>query len=369
MILSMEHDYAGRLGRASERADGAGLDALLISPSPDLVYLLGYDAPLLERLTLLVVCPGRDPVLIVPVLERPRAAASAAGELAELEAWVDGDDPYELVGSMIGKAGAYGASDRMWAAHLIKLQEVLPEAKFLPSSVVLAPLRERKDPSELELLRRAALGADETFQQISTQSLEGKSEREIASALSDLLLANGHDSVAFTIVGSGPNAASPHHEPGERRVGSGDAIVLDFGGRVGGYCSDITRTVVVGEPPAEVKDVHGVVLEAQEAAFRVARPGVPAEDVDRAARSVIEAAGYGDAFIHRTGHGIGLEEHEDPYIVQGNDQSLEPGMCFSIEPGIYLQERFGVRIEDIVAMTNGGATRLNEAPRDLAIVA
>ena len=364
----MEHDHAGRLSRARERTRDTGLDGLILSPSPDLIYLAGYDAPLLERLTVLVLRATADPVLIVPELERPRAASSSAGQLVEIRSWRDAEDPYELVRTLIGAGHAYGASDRMWAAHLLLLQQSLPDVKFVPSSTVLSPLRERKDEGEIELLRRAGRSADETFVRISAEGLEGRSERDVARSLADLLVGTGHDSAAFTIVGSGPNAASPHHEPSDRRIQAGDTVVLDFGGRVGGYCSDITRTVVVGERPAEVEEIHEIVREAQEAAFRTAGPGVPAQEVDRAARDVIEKAGYADAFIHRTGHGIGLEEHEPPYIVAGNDQALEPGMCFSIEPGIYLEGRFGVRIEDIVAVTADGPVRLNEAPHDLAVI-
>ncbi|HEX2090213.1 MAG TPA: Xaa-Pro peptidase family protein [Actinomycetota bacterium] len=364
----MGHDYEGRLSRARERTGAGGLDGLILSPSPDLLYLAGYDAPLLERLTVLVLRAVADPVLIVPELERPRAASSRAGQLVEIRSWRDTEDPYELVRRLIGSGHAYGVSDRMWAAHLLLLQESLADAKFVPSSAVLSPLRERKDEGEIELLGRAGQSADETFARICAAGLEGRSERDVARSLADMLVETGHDTAAFTIVGSGPNAASPHHEPGDRRIHVGDTVVLDFGGRVGGYCSDITRTVVVGERPAEVEEIHGIVREAQEAAFRTAGPGVPAQEVDRAARSVIEKAGYGDAFIHRTGHGIGLEEHERPYIVSGNDESLEPGMCFSIEPGIYLEGRFGVRIEDIVAITGEGPVRLNEAARDMALV-
>jgi D-alanyl-D-alanine dipeptidase len=225
-----------------------------------------------------------------------------------------------------------------------------------------------KDDDELELLSRAARGADESFRHLTESRLEGLREEEVAVLLGSLLRENGHDSVAFTIVGSGPNSASPHHEPGGRSIRAGDPIVLDFGGRVGGYCSDISRTVCVVEPPKDFEEIYEVVREAQEAAFQAVRPGVAASEVDAAARSVIEGAGYGERFIHRTGHGIGLEEHEAPWIAPDNDQKLEPGMCFSIEPGIYLEGRFGVRIEDIVTVTEDGATRLNRASRELTTV-
>jgi Xaa-Pro aminopeptidase len=196
----------------------------------------------------------------------------------------------------------------------------------------------------------------------------GRRELDVAADLAESLRAHGHETVEFTIVGSGPNGASPHHEAGEREIRPGDAVVLDFGGRMAGYCSDITRTVVVGEPEPELVRVHGIVRAAQQAGVEAVAPGVPCEAVDAAARAVIEEAGFGEAFMHRTGHGIGLDVHEPPYIVAGNRTPLEPGMTFSVEPGIYLAGRFGVRIEDIVAVTRDGVERLNEAPRELATV-
>lgn len=360
--------YAGRLERAAKAAGTAKLSALLVAPSADLLYLSGYDPPPLERLTCLVIRPGRAPVLIVPTLERPLAESSGLDGLAEIESWNETDHPYELVGRIIGRGARLGCSDRMWAAHLLRLQQAISSASFTPASAVLGSLRAVKEPEELELLRRAARYADETFRQLLRSPLESATEREVAGRLSDLLLEMGHDRVAFTIVGSGPNGASPHHTPGDRTIQARDAVVLDFGGRSAGYFSDVSRTVAVREAGTELKDVHGVVAEAQEQAFRTARPGVPAQEVDRAARRVIEEAGYGDLFVHRTGHGIGLEEHEAPYIVEGNEETLRPGMCFSIEPGIYLPGQFGVRIEDIVTVTEDGASRLNHAPRDLEIV-
>jgi Xaa-Pro aminopeptidase len=362
------HDYRDRLARAANEAAAANLDALVITPSPDLLYLTGYDAPLLERLTALVTRAGGSPVLIVPELERPRAMASSAGKLLDIESWRDGDDPFQVVSRILSDAKTIGAADRMWAMHLLGLQRAVPSAAFVLASVVLNRLRVRKDEEEIRLLGRAGQSADQSFDRIVGEGLSGRTEREVSRRLSELLLDTGCESAAFAIVGSGPNGASPHHDAGHRTIGTGDAVVLDFGGRVGGYCSDMTRTVSVGEPGPEAKEIHEIVQQAQEAAFRAVKPGVPAQEIDRAARRVIEEAGYGDRFIHRTGHGIGLEEHEHPYMVEGNSEPLEPGMCFSIEPGIYLEGRFGVRIEDIVAVTEDGALRLNEAPRDLTVV-
>jgi Xaa-Pro aminopeptidase len=362
------HDHQDRLARAAKEAAAADLDALVITPSPDLFYLAGYDAPLLERLTALIVRADGSHLLIVPELERPRAAASPAGGLLDIQTWGDGEDPFHLVARTLADGNRYGATDRMWAMHILGLQKVFPSSSFVLASVVMNRLRVRKDEHEVELLARTGRAADESFARLAQEGLAGRAEHDVARRLAELLVENGCTSAAFTIVGSGPNGASPHHDPGDRSIRGGDAVVLDFGGWVGGYCSDMTRTVSVGEPSAEVSEVYEIVRRAQEAAFQTVKPGIPAQDVDRAARRVIEEAGYGDRFIHRTGHGIGLEEHEHPYVVEGNVEPLEPGMCFSIEPGIYLEGRFGVRIEDIVTVTAHAARRLNEASRDLTIV-
>ncbi len=355
--------------RASREAARAGLSGLIVTPSADLIYLTRYDPPPLERLTALVLRPDRDPILMVPELEKPRAEHDGVGKLAELVPWRDGQEPYARLAKLLGRRGRYAVSDRMPARHLLGLQRAAPSVAFEPAAGVLAALRAVKDAAEIDFLRRAARGADEAFGRIADERLEGLREEQVAARLADLLLETGHDQVAFTIVASGPNGASPHHEPGGRTIQGGEAVVLDFGGRVGGYCSDISRTVAVERTPREFEDVYRVVQEAQEAAFRAVRPGVPAEEVDRTARAVIERAGYGDRFVHRTGHGIGLDEHEEPYIVAGNTTPLAAGMCFSIEPGIYLDGAFGVRIEDIVTVTDTGAERLNHASRDLRITA
>lgn len=368
-MLRMTQAHSDRLERAAGAAESKGLSALIVAPSADLLYLAGYEPPPLERLTCLVLRPGKTPVLVVPNLERPLAESTGLANLAEIVSWDETDDPYALVGGVVGRAKRLACSDRMWAAHLLRLQQALPTVSFTPASDILGPLRAVKDPDEVGLLRRAARYADETFRRLLQAPLESQTEREVADRLSDLLLETGHDRVGFTIVGSGPNGASPHHDPGDRTIQAGDAVVLDFGGRSAGYFSDVSRTPAVRETASELAQVHEIVLEAQERAFRTVRPGVPAQEVDRSARQVIVEAGYGELFVHRTGHGIGLEEHEAPYIVEGNDQPLRAGMCFSIEPGIYLPGRFGVRIEDIVTVTEDGADRLNHAPRGLEIVA
>jgi Xaa-Pro aminopeptidase len=362
------NDNAIRLARAAEAAGSAGLDALVVAPSADLVYLTGYDPPPLERLTLLVIRPAHDPILVVPRLERPLAEDAGIEDLGEVQAWDETEDPYAAVAGITGGAERIGCSDRLWAVHLLGLQGAMDGAAFSSAAPVLGGLRAIKDPQELDLLKRAARYADETFARVVQTRMETRTEQEVASQLAELLLETGNDQVTFTIVGAGPNGASPHHEPTGRAIHAGDPVVMDFGGRTGGYCSDITRTVAVVEPPAELRHVFDVVREAQEEAFLAVAPGVPAQEVDRAARRVIERDGYGELFVHRTGHGIGLEEHEVPYIVEGNDEPLREGMCFSIEPGIYLPGEFGVRIEDIVTVTAEGGQRLNHATRELEVV-
>jgi Xaa-Pro aminopeptidase len=363
----MSAPYAERLARASEAARRAELGAVLVAPSADLVYLTGY-APLpLERLTCLVVRPERDPVLLVPELERPLAQGAGLGKTVELVSWRETEDPYAKVSAIVGDVELAACSDRMSAGHLLRLQAAFDGTRFSAADAVLGPLRAVKDTREIDLLKRAARYADETFARLLQTRLETRTERQIASQLAELLVKTGSEEVAFTIVGSGPNGASPHHEPSGREILAGDTVVMDFGGRTGGYCSDITRTVAIGPPSSKLREVYEVVQEAQDQAFRAVKPGVAAHDVDRAAREVIERAGYGDLFVHRTGHGIGLEEHEAPYIVEGNEEPLRPGMCFSIEPGIYLPGELGVRIEDIVVVTGEGARRLNNASRDLQV--
>lgn len=361
-------DHQGRVRRAAEEAGRQGFSALVVAPSPDLRYLCGYEPMPLERPTLLVLRPDADPVMLVPELERPLAAGSPGGRAFQLVGWSDGDDPYDAAARLLPSQGRVGIGDRTWASHLIGLQAAVPGAAFEPASPVLGRLRAAKDADELAALRRAGRAADETFRQILRTRFEGRREEEIAADLAEMLVTNGHARADFTIVASGPNAASPHHEPSGRTILPRDAVVMDFGGELGGYFSDISRTVVVGEEPDGFREVYDLVHDAQEAAFRAVRAGTLAGEIDAVAREMIEGAGYGERFIHRTGHGIGLEVHEDPYLVRGNDFELTPGVTFSIEPGIYLPGRFGVRIEDIVAVTAEGAERLNRSTRELQIV-
>jgi len=362
------HRFRERLARAAAAAAADRLDAVVVAPSPDLSYLLGYDPLPLPRPTLLVVRPDRDPVLLVPELERALARDAGASEIADVSTWMDGADPYAAAARLLPAAGRIGLSDRIWGKHVLGLQAAAPALGWASASSVLGPLRARKDPDEIDALRRAGAAADATFADIRGLPFAGRSESEVAADLRRLLVEHGHDTAEFAIVGSGPNGASPHHEPGDRVIGEGDPVVLDFGGSLDGYTSDTTRTVVVGDPPDGFEDVFALVHEAQERAVRAVRPGIEIQEIDRVARRVIDAGGFGDRFLHRTGHGIGREVHEPPYAVEGDATILEPGMAFSVEPGIYLEGRFGVRIEDIVAVTDDGVERLNRSTRDVTIV-
>ncbi|MET9146921.1 aminopeptidase P family protein [Streptomyces sp. NPDC004042] len=362
-------DYRARMARAERAAADAGLAGLLVAPGPDLVWLTGYAPPAAtERLTLLVLVPGRDPVLVVPTLEAPDAAQATGAPALTLRDWTDGKDPYALTAALLDGRGRFGVSDNAWALHLLGLQQTLPGTSYAALTEALPMLRAVKDPAELDLLAAAGAAADRTFEEIRHVRFAGRREREVGADLADLLRRFGHSQVDFTIVGSGPNGADPHHEVGDRVIEHGDMVVLDFGGLKDGYGSDTTRTVHVGEPTDEERRVHDVVREAQEAGFAAVRPGAACQDVDRAARAVIAEAGYGEYFIHRTGHGIGVTTHEPPYMIEGERQPLVPGMCFSVEPGIYLPGRFGVRIEDIVTVTADGGRRLNDTTRELVLV-
>jgi Xaa-Pro aminopeptidase len=360
---------ARRMERAIAQAAEAGLTGVLVTPGPDLVYFTGYQpVAITERITMLVLQASRDPAMIVPVLERPDAqAAPGAGALA-LTDWSDGSDPYAATAALLDPRGSYAISDSAWAMHLLGLQQALPESRYVSMTSALPMLRAVKDVEELERLAAAGASADASFEQVLGVRFAGRRERDIGAELAGFLRDHGHSEVDFTVVGSGPNGANPHHEMSDRTIEDGDMVVLDFGGLQDGYGSDTTRTVHVGEPTGEEREVFEIVRRAQQAAFEAVRPGVACQEIDRVARKVITDAGYGEYFIHRTGHGIGLTTHEPPYMVEGETRELEPGMCFSIEPGIYLPGRFGVRIEDIVTVTEDAGRRLNNTSHEMRIV-
>lgn len=367
MGTPLADQVSDRLDRARRAAAVAGVDALVVTPGPDLQYLAGVVKHSHERLSALVLPTEGDPSFVVPRLERPGLAGSGvdAAGIGVLD-WVDGEDPHALVAAGLGGARRVALASDMPALHVLGLRDALPLATQELATPVLRSLRMRKDGVEIDALRRAGAAIDAVHAQVPAWLRPGRTEAEVGADITAAIVAAGHAEAAFVIVGSGPNGASPHHEVSDRVLEPGDVVVVDIGGPLPeGYHSDCTRTYAVGDPGDEVREVYAVLQRAQEAGVAAARPGASAESVDEAARAVIRDAGYGDHFVHRTGHGIGLEVHEEPYIVAGNDLVLEPGMAFSIEPGIYLAGRWGARIEDIVVVTENGCEQVNLRPRDL----
>ena len=367
--------FTARLARTRDATRVAGLDALLITPSPDLRYLLGVAGASHERLTCLVLPADGDPVLVVPALERPGLDGTPVLELGlEIAEWTDGQDPYALVAAVLRRSRSLvtraGVGDAMPAAHVLALRDALPACQQKLASTVLAQLRMRKDSAEIAALTVAGEAIDRVHARMGEWLRIGRTEAQVGADVAAAIVEEGHTSAAFVIVGSGPNGASPHHDVSARVLAPGDVVVVDIGGPTPeGYFSDCTRTYSLGDPADTDADLAYAVLQsAQNAAVAAVAPGVTAEEVDAAARVPITEAGFGQQFIHRTGHGIGLDVHEQPYIVAGNDLVLELGMAFSVEPGIYFRGHWGARIEDIVVVTESGVTRLNRRPRDLAVL-
>jgi Xaa-Pro aminopeptidase len=362
--------HRDRINRAAAAAAERGVEALLITPSPDYAYLLGYQAPAMERMTCLVVPADGVPTLVLPRLEEP-LARHELGDLAddiELIAWDEAEDPIQIVKARLGTALRVALQDQMWARFALRLHAALDPAQLVEAGPTMSALRAVKSPEEVGRLRAAAAAADEAMTTIADERLSGRTEAAVSARIRELLLEAGHETAGFAIVASGPNSASPHHTAGGRVIEAGDAIVLDLGGTRAGYCSDTSRTAFVGEPPAEFAALFAVLEKAQRAACEAVRPGIAAADIDGVARGIIDEAGYGAAFIHRTGHGIGMETHEEPYLVSSNRAPLVAGHAFSVEPGIYIGGTWGARIEDIVICTESGGERLNTTATELIIV-
>jgi len=362
--------FGDRVGRVRAAMKRHGVDTLLLSVGADLPWLTGYEAMPLERLTMLVLPREGDATLVAPRLEAPRVV-ERPGVFA-LRPWEETEDPVELVAAVAGSPDVVALGDRTWARFVLDLQARLSGAEFRAAQPVLGPLRAVKDDAEVAALRRAGATVDRVVAAIQAGevALAGRTEAEVAAEVHGRLLEAGHHQVNFVIVASGPNAASPHHEPGGRRIEPGEGVLFDIGGTVldddgVGYCSDITRCVHLGPSPPGFRDLYAVLQDAQAQAVDAATAGTPCEDVDGVARRLITEGGYGDDFVHRTGHGIGIEAHEDPYVVAGNCTALVPGHVFSVEPGIYVEGRWGARIEDIVVATDHGPESLNQVPHDL----
>jgi D-alanyl-D-alanine dipeptidase len=362
--------YRRRIAAARAATAKAGLAGLVITPGYDLRYLLGSRAQTFERLTALVLPVSGEPAVVVPRLELASLRQSAVTDLGlTVRDWVDGDDPYQLVAAaMGGTPAATAVTDSMPALHLLPLADVLGAVPVLATDV-LRELRMVKDAAEVDALRKAGAAIDRVHARVPEFLVPGRTEADVAADIAEAIVAEGHSEVAFVIVGSGPHGADPHHEYSDREIRVGDIVVVDIGGSYEpGYNSDSTRTYSIGEPSPDVAQQYSVLQRAQQAAVEAVRPGVTAEQVDAAARGVLADAGLAEYFVHRTGHGIGLSVHEEPYIVAGNDLPLRAGMAFSVEPGIYFPGRWGARIEDIVVVSEDGAEPVNNRPHGLIVV-
>ncbi len=368
----LESAYSRRLDKVQTEMKNQGVDALVLSLGADLPWLTGYTAMPLERLTALVVPKDAMPTLVIPILEAPRV--KVIDSIFKIKPWKEFEDPHDLVVELVSSCNTVGISDRTWAISLIKLQ-TRSKARFVPASKVTRMLRSLKDAFEIEMLTEAALRTDKVAEALLSGEIKmiGRTELEVSQEISDRLLKEGLSRVNFSIVGSGANSASPHHEPGARIIGPHEAVVCDFGGQFqvegsAGYCSDTTRTVATGEMPERFNELYSILKTAQQRQLSSVKEGLSCQALDQIGRSHIEECGYGDYFIHRTGHGIGIEEHEDPYIVAGNLEQIQAGQAFSVEPGIYISSLYGARIEDIVIATEQGAEILNHSDRSLHFV-
>ncbi len=362
--------YLERMARAREQMDAKGIDVLLLSLGLDLPYITGYHAMPLERLTMLVVPRDGEARLVIPRMEAARVVPQPG--VFEVRPWGEMENPVEIVAELAKAAGpaeAVAIGDQTWARFLVELLPLLPKATYSRADVVTS-MRMTKDAAEIAALRAAGAAVDRIAAQLQAGEipLVGRTEAAVSADISERILAEGHQLVNFAIVAAGPNAASPHHSASERIIGRDEILLCDFGGTMAGYCSDITRCVYLGTPPAEVADAYAVLHEAQRAAALAGTVGTSCEDVDRVARRIITAAGYGDHFFHRTGHGIGLEGHEDPYIVEGNSLPLAAGHAYSVEPGIYMEGKWGMRLEDIIVATHDGPIPMNVASHELVSI-
>ena len=347
------------------------VDTLLLSVGHDLPYLTGYTAMPLERLTMLVVPRQGGATMVIPALEAPRVVERAG--VFDLLPWGETQDPTAIVARLAAGSERVAVGDQMWARFLVELLPQLPGAEYLRAVELVGPLRMKKDQAEIDALAAAGAAVDRIAGELQRGEipLVGRTEAEVSGHLSRRILEEGHDKVNFAIVAAGENAASPHHHAGSRVIGENEIVLCDFGGTMAGYCSDTTRCVFTGDVTTAAPDIaeaYEVLHRAQAAGVAAGTLGTACEDVDRAARQVIDDAGYGEYFIHRTGHGIGLEEHEDPYIVEGNARPLEAGHAYSVEPGIYVPGKWGMRLEDIVVATGDGPLRLNDSDHSLVCV-
>jgi len=364
--------FADRLERARQSMRAQGVDVALLSLGLDMPYLTGYNAMPLERLTMLVLPAHGDATIVVPGLEAPRVTLMPG--VFTLLPWSETEDPVAITARLVKESTpesrVVAVGDQMWARFLVDLMPMLSSTQYRRSVDVIGSLRMRKDQAEIDALRVAGAAVDRIAGELQAGHipLVGRTEAQVSADLSARILAEGHDVVNFAIVAAGENAASPHHHPGSRVIQKNEIVLCDFGGTMNGYCSDITRCVYTGKPAADVAAAYEVLFAAQAAGVAAGVVGAACQDVDSASRRVIEAAGFGEYFVHRTGHGIGMEAHEEPYMVSGNTLPIAAGHAFSVEPGIYIAGKWGMRLEDIVVATHAGPVSMNTVNHALVTV-
>ena len=360
--------YASRISRVRQEMKRLSLDAAILSVGHDLPYLTGYYAMPLERLTMLVITHESVAALVVPRLEAPRV--TPFDEVFRIVPWGETENPVSIVAKLLGGAKNIAVGDQMWARFLVELMTFISGATFVRAVDVVGPMRMAKDAAEITALQAAGAAADRVATQLQAGEIHlvGRTEAQVSADISARLIAEGHDIVNFAIVAAGENAASPHHHAGPRVIQKNEIVLCDFGGTMNGYCSDITRCVYIGTPPRQISSAYSVLHAAQAAGVKAGVVGATCESVDTAARKIIDDAGFGDFFIHRTGHGIGMEAHEDPYMVSGNKLTITAGHAFSVEPGIYIPGKWGMRLEDIVVATNAGPMSMNNVDHSLVVV-
>ena len=366
--IASASDYLARIAKVRSAIVAQQVDATLLSVGHDLPYLSGYLAMPLERLTMLVIPQNGEVVMVVPRLEVPRVVPQPG--VFSIVAWGETEDPVAIVAKLLTSARKIAIGDQMWARFLVELLAKVSGATFVRAVDVVGSLRMSKDASEIAALQAAGAAADRVAQQLHSGQIPliGRTEAQVSADISARLLAEGHDVVNFAIVAAGENAASPHHHAGSRVIAKNEIVLCDFGGTMNGYCSDITRCVYTGKPASDVAQAYDVLFAAQAAGVSAGVVGAACEDVDRAARAIIEQAGFGEYFVHRTGHGIGMEAHEEPYMVSGNSLPISAGHAFSVEPGIYIPGKWGMRLEDIVVATETGPMSMNKVDHSLVTV-
>ena len=373
-LRSLPIMFATRLARVQAAMEAANVDMLLLSVGPDLPWIMGYEAMPLERLTMLVVPRDDIASLVIPAFEVPRVVEHP--DVFQIHGWGETDDPIARVVDKVGAAGTLAIGDHTWSRFTVALQDAMPGRTWKSSGQIVGPLRAIKDEAEIAALQRAADGVDRIAAELQSGQIPliGRTEADVSAQLGARILEEGHAKVNFAIVAAGENASSPHHHASDRVIKANEVVLCDFGGTTTephgqpGYCSDITRCVYTGEPPAEFAEAYGVLQRSQAAATAAATVGTVLQDIDRVARSGMAEGELEQWFLHRLGHGIGVEAHEDPYLVEGNTDLLEAGNAFSIEPGFYIADKWGARLEDIVIATGHGPVSLNKANRDLAVV-